>query len=532
MIGQLMLNRSIQTIKEAEHFMHQTWDDWPTLPHQDKFIEHVTTLIEKKAAICVYGDYDVDGVTSTAMMVDMLRQAGARVDYISPHRFNDGYGLNIHRMNEIAKKKYDALITVDCGVSNAKEIQQLKSIRPNITILILDHHKCPAELPNADAIVNPQLADETHPARHLCSAALIDYIFRTTPIADIDPSQYIDLAAIGLVADVMPLTKLNRWYVKKGLDEIKTNPRPAILELCINAKVNHQAITTKDIGFGIGPRLNAPGRLGDPRPVVELLLTTDPHQIREKVTMIETLNKNRRSIGEKIQKDIEEQLKANNNITNQNGIVCSGQFWHMGVIGINASKLVNKYNKPAIVIGFDTDIARGSARSIPGVNIYNIIKKCANTLDHFGGHSQAAGFSLNPNQIVAFKEAFMTHCEDINTTQPALVLDAQINLHQISLSFIDELEQLEPHGEGNPKPVFYAMAQLLDAKKVGKTQAHLKCRFEQDGRIIDGIGFNLADRIKSITNPQVQIAFQVSKNEFNGRITPQLEIIDIKEYGH
>ena len=221
------------------------------------------------------------------------------------------------------------------------------------------------------------------------------------------------------------------------LDEIKTNPRLAILELCINAKVNHQAITTKDIGFGIGPRLNAPGRLGDPRPVVELLLTTDPHQIREKVTMIETLNKNRRSIGEKIQKDIEEQLKANNNIADQNGIVCSGQFWHMGVIGINASKLVNKYNKPAIVIGFDTDIARGSARSIPGVNIYDIIKKCANTLDHYGGHSQAAGFSLNPNQIVAFKEAFMTHCEGINTTQPALVLDAQINLHQICLSFID-----------------------------------------------------------------------------------------------
>lgn len=532
MIGQLMLNRSIQTIKEAEHFMHQTWDDWPTLPNQNKFIEHVTALIEKKAAICVYGDYDVDGVTSTAMLVDMLRQTGARVDYISPHRFNDGYGLNPHRMNEIAKKKYDALITVDCGVSNTKEIQQLKSAHPDITVLILDHHKCPTELPNADAIVNPQLADETHPARHLCSAALIDYIFRTTPIPDIDPNQYIDLTAIGLVADVMPLTRLNRWYVKKGLDNIKANPRLAILELCINAKVNHQTITTKDIGFGIGPRLNAPGRLGDPRPVVELLLTTDPHQVREKVAMIENLNKNRRSIGEKIQKDIEEQLKANNNIADQNGIVCSGQFWHMGVIGINASKLVNKYNKPAIVIGFDTDIARGSARSIPGVNIYDIIKKCANTLDHYGGHSQAAGFSLNPNQIVAFKHAFMTHCKNINTTQPALILDAKINLHQISLSFIDELEQLEPHGEGNPTPIFYAIVQLLDAKKVGKTQAHLKCRFEQDGRIIDGIGFNLADRINSITNTQVQIAFQVSKNEFNGRITPQLEIIDIREYEH
>lgn len=532
MVAQLLLNRSVQTVKEAEQFMNQTWDDWPKLPNQDIFIEHLTTLIEKKAAICVYGDYDVDGVTSTAMLVHILRQLGARVDYISPHRFNDGYGLNAHRMNEIAKKNYDALITVDCGVSNKNEIQQLKFHCPNITILILDHHKCPTELPIADAIVNPQLADDTHPAKHLCSAALIDYIFRTTPMNGIDPNEYIDLAAIGLVADVMPLTKLNRWYVKKGLDEIKTNPRLAILELCVNAKVNHQNITTKDIGFGIGPRLNAPGRLGDPRPVVELLLTTDPHQIRKQVQMIEKLNNQRRSIGEKIQKDIENQLKDDDNIANQKGIVCSGQFWHMGVIGINASKLVNKYNKPAIVIGFDTDIARGSARSIPGVNIYDIIKKCSDTLNHYGGHSQAAGFSLNPNQIIKFKNAFKNHCEHIKTTEPSLIIDAKLNLHQISLSFIEELEQLEPHGEGNPKPVFYAIAQLLDAKKVGKTQAHLKCRFEQEGRIIDGIGFNLANRINSITKTQVQIAFQASKNEFNGKITPQLQIIDIKEYGH
>ena len=527
-----MLNRSIHTIKEAEHFMNQTWDHWEPLPNQQQLMAHIQTLIDDQSAICVYGDYDVDGVTSTAMLVDILRTAGCQVDYISPHRFNDGYGLNMNRMNEIAQKNYDALITLDCGISNHKEIDHLKSQHPNIIVLIIDHHKCPETLPNASAIVNPQLANDKHPARYLCSAALVDYLFRTTPISSINPDKYADLTSIGVIADVMPLTNLNRWYVKKGLHAIQTSPRTAILELCINAKVDHQNITSRDIGFGIGPRLNAPGRLGDPRPVVELLLSTDNESIKNQAQHIETLNLKRRSIGEKIQQDINHQLSNEPNLNDQNGIICSGQFWHMGIIGINASRLVNQYHKPAIVIGFDSDTARGSARSIPGVNIYNIISKCANTLTHFGGHSQAAGFSLDPKNIIAFKNEFIHHCQAIDKVAPKKIIDSTLNLTNITLELIDELKILEPHGEGNPPPTFFTTANLVDAKKVGKTKAHLKCRIEQNGTIIDGIGFNLATAITNINSQKIQMIFHISKNEFRGKLTPQVEIIDIKQYDH
>jgi single-stranded-DNA-specific exonuclease len=532
LIGQLLLNRSVQSIQEAHDFLGNNWDDWPTLPNQSLFMDHLSALIEQKAPICVYGDYDVDGVTSTAMMVALLRAAGTPVDYISPHRFNDGYGLNMHRMASIAQKKYAALITLDCGVSNVAEIAHLKSLAPNMIVLILDHHKCPESLPDADAIVNPQLAPPNHPAYHLCSAALVDYLFRTTPIHGIDPTPYVDLVALGLVADIMPLTKLNRWYVKQGLAAIHASPRDAILELCISSRVHHEHLTTKDIGFNIGPRLNAPGRLGDPRPVVELLLSTDPIAIKAQVQRIEQLNNKRRAIGEKIQVDIEEQLSQNHTMNEEKGIICSGQFWHMGIIGINASKLVNKYHKPAVVIGFENDTARGSARSIPGVNIYSILSKCAPMLHHFGGHSQAAGFSLDPQNIVAFKRQFIEHCNDINDadTMARLQLDAELPLADVSLALIDQLDALAPFGEGNPSPLFYTNASVLDARKVGQTNAHIKFRFEQNAAIIDGIGFYLSDHMAQIDTQHVWIAFHISKNEFRGSVTPQLNVIDIKPY--
>ena len=533
LIGQLMLNRSVQTIDDATHFLNHTWNDWPQLPNQAELMQGMKALINRQAAVCVYGDYDVDGVTSTAMMVQLLQQSGCRVDYIVPHRFNDGYGLAMHRMTNIANKRYDALITVDCGISNAAEIDALKAMHPAIEVYIIDHHKCPDALPNASAIVNPQLASEDHPARHLCTAALIDYMFRTTPDMGLPVDDFIDLAAIGLVADVMPLTKLNRWYVNKGLHAIRTQPRPAILELCYHAKVNPRAISSRDIGFGIGPRLNAPGRLGDPRPSVEILLCLDALECAKKAQSIEQLNKKRRLIGQQIQADIQQQLSNTPHLTASPSIVCSGQFWHMGVIGINASRLVDQYCKPAIVIGFDSEVARGSARSVPGVNIYNIIQKCAHTLTHFGGHSQAAGFQLDPNNIQAFKDAFMTHSQSIPpaSQKKVIQLDAELPLSRISLELIDEIEACEPFGEGNPRPLFYAKVNLVDGKKVGKTHAHLKCRFEQDHAIIDGIGFDLGPRLNLLRSPNVCIAFHVSTNNYMGRIKPQLELIDIQANG-
>ena len=318
-IGQLLLNRSISSINQARCFLTAEWNEWPVLPNQYEFAEALSELIEENANICVYGDYDVDGVTSTAMLVSLLRKTNCNVDYISPHRFNDGYGLNINRIREVAQKNYDALITVDCGVSNKKEIDELISLRPQMKVFIIDHHKCPDDLPNATAIINPQLADPSHPAYYCCAAALVDYIFRTTPIMGLDPSEFIDLTAIGLIADIMPLTNLNRWYVKKGLAAIQSEPRQAILELCISAKVNHTTITSHDIGFGVGPRLNAPGRLGDPKPVVELLLSSDDQQIQDQVQRIEQLNNKRRSIGEKIQLDIDEQIKPTKPRSTQKG---------------------------------------------------------------------------------------------------------------------------------------------------------------------------------------------------------------------
>ena len=529
-IGQLLLNRNVKNITEASQFLNPNWTHFPKLPNQDLFIKEFTNLVNNKAAICVYGDYDADGVTSLTIMVDILKKLGCNVAYIAPHRLNDGYGLNNHRMEEVARKKFDALITLDCGISNKKEIDLLQSLNPSIKVLIIDHHKCPETLPNADAIINPQLAETTHPARNLCTAGIIDYIFRSSPIDDINIDEYEDLVAIGLIADVMPLTQLNRWYVKKGLESIQKNPRKAILELCINAKTHTESITCKDIAFGIAPRLNAAGRLGDPTIAVKTLLEESPEKLAEFTKELEKINTKRKTIGESIQKDINKQLDDQDSSMNT-GIICSGQFWHMGIIGINAARIVDKYHKPAIVIGFNDDIARGSARSIPNVNIYNIIKECSDNLEHFGGHPQAAGFSLKPTNITAFKKQFIEKCnESINQDNltKRIIIDAAINLKDITLNFIDELAKLEPYGEANPQPTFTASVNLIEAKKVGQKQNHLKCRFEQDGSITDGIGFNLAHKLEFINQQQVNILFTVSKNNFNGKITPQIELIDIQ----
>jgi single-stranded-DNA-specific exonuclease len=534
-VAQLMLNRQVATVHDAQSFLTDTWDEWPLLPNQSELMAHIQALVDHQAAICVYGDYDVDGVTSTAILVTILRQLGCRVDYIAPHRFTDGYGLNPNRMIGIAERGYDALITVDCGVSNYQEIEALKQMAPTMVVLIIDHHKCPATLPKADAIVNPQLAEPDHPARHLCAAALVDYLFRTSPIAGADVDDYADLVAIGLVADVMPLTRLNRWYVKRGLARIQSQPREALRSLCITAGINTQHATAQTIGFGIGPRLNAPGRLGDPKPVVEWLLSTDPTRVNALVRDIEAMNLKRRSIGDTIQADIDNQLAEDPTEITHKGLFLSGQYWHMGIIGINASRLVNRYNKPVVIVAFDGDMARGSARSVPGVNMYAILKECSQYLTHFGGHSQAAGFSLHAGNIPAFKQAYREACDramDHSDSLQRLRIDAILPLSQVSLDFIDAIDQLAPFGEGNPQPLFYADATMVEARSVGQKKNHIKFRFTQDTAVMDGIGFDMADRVSAIRTQRVWVAFHVSKNDFGGQLTPQLQVIDIKAHEH
>lgn len=528
-IGQLLLNRSIQTVSDAQAFLDRSWTAFPELPNQALFLSYFYDLIDHRTPICVYGDYDADGVTAISMMVQIIQSLGGIVDFIAPHRFNDGYGLNLNRMHEIARKKYGALITLDCGVSNRHEIDALKQLSPTIRVLMIDHHRCPDILPAADCIVNPQLAPSSHPARNLCTAALIDYIFRQSNNPSICMDDYCDLVAIGLVCDVMPLLGLNRWYVHRGIAHIRQTPRPSILELCVRARIHHSKLTAHDIGFSIGPRLNAAGRLGDPTPAVDFLCETDRHAVSAKGAVLDQLNMKRRSIGASIQTAIDSVINADT-VKGTKGISCAGEFWHMGIIGINAARVVGKYHKPTVIIGYTDGIARGSARSIPGVNMHQILTECQDYLTHFGGHAQAAGFSLLPKNIPAFQKKYASVCQTMVSDKdliPSQTVDQHIHLRDITIDFIESLSVLEPFGEGNPRPTFMATVRILEAKKVGQTGAHLKLRLEQDACIIDGIGFNLAHLIERCHH-QAHCMFYVSINAFNGQLMPQIECIDIQ----
>ncbi len=494
-----------------------------SIPSPDSFkdIEKATKRIKKailsNEQITIVGDYDVDGVVSTTIIVDFFKKLNVNVKYIIPNRFKHGYGLSPKIVDMIDE---GLVITVDNGISAVDSAIKLKD--KNIDLIITDHHTVGEEIPKAFAIINPKQKDCNFPFKEICGAQVAWYLcasIKKELNLQIDLQEFFDLLCVAIIADIMPMTKLNYTMVKHGLKKIKISKRPAFIK--INEIMQKEFFVSDDIGFTIAPKINSAGRMDDASLALEFLLSQTTTEADETLQILEDLNNYRKTL----QEDISQ--KANNiSNSNDNAIIVWGEDWHEGVIGIVASKLSNSYKKPAFIFSIKDGIAKGSARANANINLYTIINKTDDLLLGYGGHKNAAGLSLKSSNLDEFKtrinELLNVEKEELHIEHDVL---GELDVSCVDLDFLSIIEKFEPYGLENHKPIFrISNSKVLKSQLFGRDRNHLKLTLNNDGFIFEALRFH-ADR--KILDDNIDLVVAINKNEFRGRVSPQFLIQDI-----
>ncbi len=527
--AQILINRGVKDAPQAKKFLK------PSLAYlRDPFeIPHIAQAarrVLRGGKIIIYGDYDVDGVTGTVILLETLKHLGLSPAYYIPHRYGEGYSLNAEAVQKFKAEGVNLIITVDCGIASLIEIELANSL--GMEVIVTDHHNLPGKLPNAHSVVNPKLIKEEHPSKYLSGAGVaFKFAWALLRTAGIKENGFLtgllDLAALGTVADVVPLTDENRILAVTGLNLINERKRYGIKYLAEAAGISGR-ITIDRINFGLSPRINASGRLEHASLSVKLLTAEDAVEARALAQQLNAINTRRQGIGENIQEEVFSQLKVTDE---QKIIVASGEGWHPGVIGIVASRVVDAYYRPAVLIGINEGVGRGSARSIKGFSIFAMLDTCRDLFSDFGGHEGAAGFEIDPANIPELKRRLEEKIGEFSTPEmltPKLDLDCELDAKQITLGLIKELEGLDPHGQGNPAPTFLTRGlKIKDLKKVGSSGAHLKLRFSNG---LEAIGFRLGELGGGLSFQKTyDIAYNLESNEWNGFESAQLNLVDIRE---
>lgn len=540
-LAQLLINRGIYTVDQARAFLgselNRLFSPW-LMKDMEKAVERILLAREKGEYILVYGDYDVDGITGTTILVLALRKLGCQVDYFIPHRLEEGYGLNKEALERAVEQGVTLVVTVDCGISGAAEVAAAREL--SLDIVITDHHEPPDILPPAVAVVNPKRNDCHYPFKELAGVGvalkLIQGLFQRAGLGQREWEEYLDLVCLGTVADIVPLQGENRIIVKHGLDKISNTCRPGLQALIKISGIRSESLGTRELGFGLAPRLNAAGRMGDATLGVELLLASDPTCAEELATALNKGNQERQQVEAKVLSEAMALLEAHPTMAEDKVLVLSSANWHPGVIGIVASRLVDRFYRPVLMISLEDGKGKGSARSIPGFNLYQAMVNCQDYLQQFGGHAMAAGFSIDADKIDDFRLAINKYADEVLTEElltPNLDLDAMVQLTDLSLDTVQELDQLSPFGHCNPGPILGCCeATVINCREVGKNGGHLKLRVRGDHVILDGIGFNMASYSEMLaTNDTIDMAFVPSINVWHGRASVQLEVKEFKQVG-
>ncbi len=525
--SELLWARGIDTPEKAEEFLHPDLKDLhdpSRMQDLEKAVKLIRRAIDLGQRILVYGDYDADGICAVTVMLETLRELGADAGFRIPDRHSEGYGLNQKAVEEIAAE-YQMLITVDCGIANVREVQRAKNL--GMTVIVTDHHEVPDELPPADAVLDPLLGE--YPFRRLCGAGVALKICQAMQGME-KVKERIEIAALATVADIVPLTDENRIIVREGMRRMEHTSRPGLRALMENARVSFP-LHSDDIGFRLGPRLNAAGRLEDAAQAVRLLMTKDPAGARKIADHLEENNRKRQEEEQRILREAMGRLPLQTNLRRDRVILLEGENWNTGLIGLAAGKLCEKFHHPTIVLSRQGDIAVGSCRSIPGVNIWQMLNECGDLFVKFGGHAQAAGLTIAAEKIPELRErlnrVIREKCDD-RCFLPVAEYDAELPLAEVTLENIGALEALEPTGYGNPAPVLLCRnVSLQESRRVGKDRSHLKLTLLEDGTIRSGIGFGLGDFADQAAE-RADVLYRPSKNEFNGRILPQLQVQAIR----
>ena len=529
--------RGVDTAPAASAFLAHGPDllhDPFLLRDMEKAVERISRAIREQETVAVYGDYDVDGITATCLLTQFLRTLGGQVVSYIPDRTEEGYGLNNHAIDALARQGVTLIVTVDCGITAAQEVEYARAL--GVDVVITDHHQCKEVLPQAVAVVDPRRPDCSYPFPDLAGVG----VALKLALALTAPAQrpqvlldYGELAAIGTVADVMLLQGENRALVHLGLERLADCSRPGLQALLREAGCPRgQVPTTVTIGYGLAPRINAAGRMEQAGTALELLLTQDPQRGQELAQELCQLNRLRQAIELEIFQHCD-QLLTHTPALSAPVIVLAGEGWHQGVIGIVASRLAEKYACPAFMISLDGDKGKGSCRSFGGFNLFGALERCAPLLDSYGGHELAAGFSIRRDNIPAFRAALCQLVEEFAGHQPmesSLDVDCEIpHCSLLSTQDVESLSLLEPFGSGNPKPVFLLRSVcVLSHTDVGGGR-HLKLRLRRDGVVMDAIFFSANTAACGIENGQrLDIAFTLQINQFRGNRTVQLQLCDLR----
>ena len=529
--------RGVDTAPAASAFLAHGPDllhDPFLLQDMEKAVERISRAIREQETLAVYGDYDVDGITATCLLTQFLRTLGGQVVSYIPDRTEEGYGLNNHAIDALARQGVTLIVTVDCGITAAQEVEYARAL--GVDVVITDHHQCKEVLPQAVAVVDPRRPDCSYPFPDLAGVG----VALKLALALTAPAQrpqvlldYGELAAIGTVADVMLLQGENRALVHLGLERLADCSRPGLQALLREAGCPRgQVPTTVTIGYGLAPRINAAGRMEQAGTALELLLTQDPQRGQELAQELCQLNRLRQAIELEIFQHCD-QLLTHTPALSAPVIVLAGEGWHQGVIGIVASRLAEKYACPAFMISLDGDKGKGSCRSFGGFNLFGALERCAPLLDSYGGHELAAGFSIRRDNIPAFRAALCQLVEEFAGHQPmesSLDVDCEIpHCSLLSTQDVESLSLLEPFGSGNPKPVFLLRSVcVLSHTDVGGGR-HLKLRLRRDGVVMDAIFFSANTAACGIENGQrLDIAFTLQINQFRGNRTVQLQLCDLR----
>ncbi len=503
---------------------------WNDLPGADAASDILEEAIRKNQLIFVHGDFDADGITSTSTAVRVIKALGGRAEFYVPCRFKEGYGLREAAVRKCIDSGAAVLITVDCGITALEEVSALRDA--GIKVIITDHHKQLDVLPDADALVDPELAGrDAAPWRYLSGAGVIHFVLRglaekmgAGEIPELEP----DLVAIGTVCDMVTLTGDNRILVKRGLEALRSNPSAGIHALMRAAGVKHGELTAKDIGFGLGPIINSSGRITHADQAVNLLLETEPRLAEEMAVSLERINKKRRGLDSTVFSQAGKLLKS----VDAHIAVTASENWHPGVIGISASRLSRQLNRPVVLIAWDGEDGRGSARGVPGMPVYPILAEAMKRglLFRFGGHEQAAGLSIYRDRYPEFKlfvESFAASLYQ-EVSSPVLYIDGGLGSEDCNAGILSALEELGPFGEGNPEPVWITRGVYpVSFRSVGQEGKHLQVSFQHGPDTLRGIGFDMGNRTSEL-NRILDIAFTLSADSWRGGDAVQLVIRDIK----
>jgi len=483
----------------------------------DKATKRIKKAILENENITIVGDYDVDGVVSTAIIVDFFKSIKVDVNHIIPNRFEHGYGLSPKIVDMIDS---GLVITVDNGISACEAARKLEE--KNIDLIITDHHTVGLEIPKALAIINPKQKECNFPFKEICGAQVAWYLcaaIKKEMNLDINLQNYFDLLCVAIIADIMPMTNLNYTMVKYGLKMIKTSSRPAFKK--INEMMQKDIFISDDVGFTIAPKINSAGRMDDASIALSFLLASNEYEANDTLQLLEELNCYRKTLQEEISRKANE---ASNN--NDNAVIVWGENWHEGVIGIVASKLSNAYKKPAFIFSINNGIAKGSARANANINLHTIIEKTADLLIGFGGHKNAAGLSMKASNLEEFKRR-INSLLNVEPEELHIELDilGELDVASVDIEFLDIIESFEPYGLQNHRPVFrISNSNIIKSQLFGKDKNHLKLLLNKNGIIFEALKFHAED---TSYNEKIDLVVSVNKNRFRGEVSPQFLIQDI-----